>query len=246
VRDLPLPALVCGRYSNTRGKADRAQARLASMLGVEQPEGDDGLRRFNIAPTQEVLAVVEEREERGGRRMERLRWGLVPAWAKEIKVGGKMINARAETLQQRPAYRHLVRRAGHRCLVLADGYYEWQKPEDPRQPRRPMHFTLADGQPFHFAGLWTRWHPPDSGEVVASCTIVTTDANEMVRPVHHRMPAILRDPEAWEAWLDPALDDEALAALLEPIAADQLTARPANPVLNSARHEGPDCLALAA
>jgi putative SOS response-associated peptidase YedK len=238
-----LSALVCGRYSNTRGKADLAQARLASMLGVEQPEGDDGFGRFNIAPTQEVLAVVEDR---GGRRMERLRWGLVPAWAKEIKVGWKMINARAETLHQRPAYRDLVRRARNRCLVVADGYYEWQRPEDPRQPRRPLHFTLADGEPFCFAGLWTRWHPPDSGQVVASCTIVTTDANELVRPVHHRMPAILRDPDAWEAWLDPALDDEELAALLEPIAADRLAARPANPVLNSARHEGPDCLALAA
>jgi putative SOS response-associated peptidase YedK len=238
-----LSALVCGRYSNTRGKADQAQARLASMLGVEQPDGDDGFGRFNIAPTQEVLAVVEDRD---GRRMERLRWGLVPSWAKEVKLGWKLINARAETLHQRPTYRGLVRETGHRCLVVADGYYEWLRAERPSLPRQPMHFTLAAGEPFCFAGLWTRWHPADGGDVVASCTIITTDANALVRPVHHRMPAILCDPATWEAWLDPALDEQAAAALLEPIAANRLTVRPANPALNSARQEGPDCLALAA
>ena len=108
-----------------------------------------------------------------------------------------------------------------------------------------MHFTLAGGEPFCFAGLWTRWQPPDGGDVDASCTIITTDSNELVRPVHHRMPAILCDLAAWEAWLDPALDQQ-VAALLEPIAADRLMVAPANPTLNSARHEGPDCLALAA
>ena len=93
--------------------------------------------------------------------MELLRWGLVPRWAKDLKVGYKMINARAETLEQRPAYRGLVRHAKHRCLILADGYYEWQKPEDPKQPRRPLHFSLDGGEPFWFAGLWTTWLGPE-------------------------------------------------------------------------------------
>jgi putative SOS response-associated peptidase YedK len=129
---------------------------------------------------------------------------------------------------------------------VADGYYEWLRPERPSLPRQPMHFALAGGEPFCIAGLWTRWHPPDDGDLLDSCTIVTTAPNELVRPVHHRMPAILRDPAGWEAWLDPALDDDGIATLLEPIAADRLTVRPANPALNSVRHEGPDCLALAA
>jgi len=177
--------------------------------------------------------------------MDLLRWGLVPGWARDVKVGYKMINARAETLTERPAYRGLVRHSKHRCLVLADGYYEWQKPEDPRQPRRPLHFSLEDGEPFCFAGLWTRWSAPDGGLVV-SCTIVTCDANELVRPIHHRMPVMLADPGAWNAWLDAATGTEAASELLVPLCETRMAVRPANPVVNSARHEGRDCLAALA
>jgi SOS response associated peptidase (SRAP) len=113
-----------------------------------------------------------------------------------------MINARAETLAEKPGYRSLIRQAKHRCLILTDGFYEWQKPEDPRQPRRPLHFSLGSGEPFCFAGLWTSWTSPE-GDVVPSCTIVTCDANELTRPIHDRMPVILADPEVWECWLDP-------------------------------------------
>jgi putative SOS response-associated peptidase YedK len=178
--------------------------------------------------------------------MELLRWGLVPRWAKDIRVGYKMINARAETLQERPAYRGLVRHSKHRCLILADGYYEWQKPEDRKQPRRPLHFSLEGGGPFWFAGLWTRWVAPE-GALVPSCTIVTCAANELVRPIHDRMPAMLADVEAAASWLDPALEAADASELLVPLAGEQMAVRPANAVVNSARHEGPDCLtALAA
>jgi putative SOS response-associated peptidase YedK len=193
---------VCGRFTNTQRKSDEIQQRLEAKLGIEPPEDDRGYERFNIAPTQEVLAVVEDK---GGRHMESLRWGLVPSWAKDLKIGYKMINARAETVDERPAYRGLVRHSKHRCLILADGYYEWQKPEDPKQPRRPFHFSLEDGEPFCFAGLWTHWSAPDGG-VVPSCTIVTCEANELARPIHERMPVMLADPAAWEGWLDPAVD----------------------------------------
>jgi putative SOS response-associated peptidase YedK len=129
---------------------------------------------------------------------------------------------------------------------VADGYYEWQKPEDPRQPRRPFHFSLEDGEPFCFAGLWTRWNAPD-GALVPSCTVVTCEANELARPIHERMPVIMADPEAWDAWLDPAVDATAARELLVPAPAERMIVRPANSLVNSARHEGPDCLgALAA
>jgi putative SOS response-associated peptidase YedK len=144
-------------------------------------------------------------------------------------------------VRERPAYRSLIERAEHRCLVLADGWYEWQRPEDPKQPHRPVRFSLADGRPFCFAGLWTRWSAPD-GSVVPSCTIVTCDANAIARPIHHRMPVVLTEPEAWEALLDPVLDGGAAVQLLVPLPSELLAVRPANPVLNSARHEGPDCL----
>jgi putative SOS response-associated peptidase YedK len=233
---------VCGRFTNTRSKSDEVEQKLAAQLGIELPDSDRGFERFNVAPTQEVVAVVEEDDER---RMELVRWGLVPHWAKDLKAGYKMINARAETLTERPAYRGLVRQAKHRCLILADGYYEWQKPEDRRQPRRPLHFSLSDDEPFFFAGLWTQWTALD-GTVVPSCTIVTCEANQLARPIHDRMPVILPGREEWEAWLDPAFDASAAGELLVAASAERMTVRPANPVVNSARHEGYDCLAAVA
>jgi putative SOS response-associated peptidase YedK len=229
---------MCGRYTNTKRKSDDLLNKLTDSLSLNMPEADRGFERFNIAPTQEILAVVDDQE---GRRIEPLRWGLVPSWAKELNTRFSMINARAETLTEKPAYRSLVRQAKHRCLILADGYYEWQRPEDPRQPRRPVHFALEGDEPFCFAGLWTRWTSPQ-GDFVPSCTIVTCDANELTRPIHDRMPVILSDPEASEWWLDPAVDAEAARELLVPLPSERMVVRPANPVMNSARHEGPECL----
>ena len=191
-----------------------------------------GLERFNIAPTQEVLSVVQDRH---GRRTELLRWGLQPHWARE-GAGYTMINARAETLAARPAYRELVTAGHHRGLVLADGFYEWLKPEDPAGPGLPVRFALAGGESFCFAALWTH----------GSCTIVTTRANELVAPAHDRMPVLLAEPSAWEAWLDPALGAADVAPLLAPLPAELMSAAAANPALGNWEFEGPDCLAAPA
>jgi putative SOS response-associated peptidase YedK len=226
-----------GRYSLTKRRKD-VEKEIAQSLRVTL-SGGEVYERFNIAPTQEVLAVVQNRD---GRRSRLLRWGLVPRWSKRAKTGLTMINARAETLAGSSTYGGLVRRGSHRCLVVADGFYEWIKAEDPRQPRRPLRFSLASGASFCFAGLWTTWTGPD-GEVVPSCTIVTTTANELVRPVHDRMPVVLGDPASWEAWLDPALDATAVAPLLEPLPAELMAVAAANPAMNSPDYDEPDCLA---
>jgi len=224
---------MCGRYTNTAKRSDEFQARMAELLGVALPDAGTGFERFNIAPTQEAPAVVDDR---AGRRIEELRWGLAPAWAREGGQRFNMINARAETLLEKPAYRDLVQRSTGRCLVLADGWYEWQKPEDPKQARRPLRFSLRSGEPFCFAGLWT------SG----TFTIVTCEANELARPIHDRMPVAIADPVAWQAWLDPRVDGPAAAELLRPLASEALQVRPANPLVNSVDNDGPECLAEAA
>jgi putative SOS response-associated peptidase YedK len=222
---------MCGRFSNTGRKGDELQARLAERLRVALPESDAGFGRFNIAPTEEVLAAVDDED---GRRVAALRWGLVPPWAEPAKPRFQMINARSETVLERPAYRDLIRKAEHRCLVLADGWYEWQGPEDPRQSRRPVHFSLPARAPFCFAGLWARSS--------SSCTILTCAANELARPIHDRMPVVLTDPAGWDAWLDPALDGRDVSELLVSLPSADLCVRPANPVVNAAGHDGPDCL----
>ena len=222
---------MCGRYSNTSKPGDELQARMAARLRVSVPESAAGFARFNIAPTEEVAAVVDDGE---GRRLTGLRWGLVPAWAKEGGPRLQMINARSETVLERPAYRSLVAGAAGRCLMLADGWYEWQGAEDPRVPRRPLHFSLAGGEPFCFAGLWA--------SATATCTILTCAANDLARPIHDRMPVVLSEPAGWEAWLDPALDGQAASQLLAPLPSRELAVRAANPVVNRAGYDAPDCL----
>ena len=225
-----------GRYSITKRRKDVEQE-VAARLRVRLKR-DDVYERFNVAPTQDVPAVVQNRR---GRRAEVLRWGLVPHWAKELKTAHTMINARAETLAGSAAYGGLVERGSHRCLAVADGFYEWMRSEDPKQPPLPVRFSLADGACFCFAALWTTWKSP-GGALVPSCTIVTTAANELVAPVHDRMPVLLTAADAREAWLDPALDGGAVAPLLASLPAELMEVTVANPVMNSADHEGPDCL----
>lgn len=230
---------MCGRYTNTLRRADLART-FPEAAGVS-----DGalFERFNVAPTQEVLAVVAT--EDGERRMGGLRWGLVPFWAEDPRVGAKMVNARAETLTSRPAFRDLVARGRSRCLVIADGYYEWLRPEDPKAPRVPMHFSLAERRPFAFAALWTWWRPKDAAdgaERLATCTIVTTTANAVAARFHDRMPVMLCDPEAQAAWLDPSLDAAGVAPLLAPLPDDLLEVACANPCVNSHVNDGPECL----
>ena len=224
-----------GRYSITKRRKD-VEREVASRLRVRLGGDDEVYERFNVAPTQDVPAVVQDRH---GRRSEVMRWGLVPRWARELNTGLSLINARAETLATSRAFGGLVTRPSHRCLVLADGFYEWIASEDPKQPRQPLRFSLEGGGSFCFAGLWTTWRSS-----VRSCTVVTTQANELVAPVHERMPVVLADPAVWEAWLDPALDAAAVAPLLAPLPAGALQVAPANPVLNHPDHEGPDCLVV--
>lgn len=220
---------MCGRY--TLAAPDPAQLRARFPIG----ETVQVRQRFNVAPGDEILAVTTDRE--GAPRGELLRWGLVPHWAKEPVSPVKMINARAETLEERPAYRDALGR--FRCLILADGFYEWASAPD-RPYKQAFHISRADGRPFAFAGLWAIWR----GEAaeLRSCTIITTAANPAVAPLHDRMPVIL-DPEAESTWLDPAAPRGLLAELLRPLPETETSIRPVGPAVNDARYDGPECLA---
>jgi putative SOS response-associated peptidase YedK len=221
---------MCGRYSLATPASADLRSRFALGESVELRQ------RFNICPGDDVAAVTTDRN--GAPRGELLRWGLVPYWSKDTSDAYKMINARAETLADRPAYRDALRT--HRCLVIADGFYEWQAREGRR--KLPWWVTRADGAPFAFAGLWATWTAPD-GEQLRTCTIVTTDANDTLREVHGRMPVILRGQDEEEAWVDHATPLGALPELLQPLP-DELTGRRAvGPAVNDARYDGPDCLA---
>lgn len=217
---------MCGRFTLTAApEVVEARFRVRVDAGY--------VPRYNIAPTQPVLVVVA----RSGRAVvETMRWGLVPAWSKGPKSGPLHINARAETLVEQPAFRHAF--AQRRCLVPADGFYEWRGAGKLRVPYR---FTVGAGVVCAFAGLWETWRQPDGGWLI-SCAIVTTAANPLVAAVHDRMPVIL-PPEAEAQWLDPAFDDPAaLQGLLAPFPAERMNVYQVTPVVNSALHEGPDCL----
>jgi putative SOS response-associated peptidase YedK len=269
---------MCGRYTvtttDTKKIADRFQVELEKALaqGVKETvkdgaNGDDGtsakeksppgLGRFNVAPTQEVLVVRtspdEAEAERGEREARLMRWGLIPVWSKDLKVGYRMINAKVENLTKSRAYGPLVGKFRHRCLIVADGFYEWMKAEDPKQPRRPWRFTVDGGEPFAFAGLCTRkeWDDPEERGVdpdgyLYSATLITTTPNAVVRPIHDRMPAILPGPEAEAAWLDPRLTtEEAIAMCVPPLDPARMDGAPANPALNKVGKgmaEGPELL----
>jgi putative SOS response-associated peptidase YedK len=228
---------MCGRYTVTS-----TLSQLLAGLGLdslEVPESADPVaERFNVAPTQPVLVVTPGRE---GAKARVVRWGLIPYWSKDPASEPLRINARAESLTQRPAFRRLVEDHRSRCLVLADGWYEWLKAEDPRRPRRPMHFTLPDRRPFAFAGLWNTWRSPE-GERLPSCTIVTGPANRIGGAVHDRMPVVLPDAPRRAAWLDPSLDAAGVAPLLEPLADELTEVHAASMRVNAATHDAPDCL----
>lgn len=194
------------------------------------------LPRFNVAPTQSVAAIRQTDQRR---ELVLLRWGLVPAWAKDIAIGNKMINARAETVAEKPAFRSAFKR--RRCLILTDGYYEWQKTGTQKQP---YHIHMRDGRPFVFAGLWERWQEPTQSQAVETCTIITTAANEQTTPIHDRMPVIL-NAGASDLWLDESVEDRGkLEPLLVPYAADDLVFDRISTHVNNPRNEGPSCLAL--
>ena len=218
---------MCGRYS------------LISDISALQVRFDfdppitPHTSRYNIAPTQNVLTV---RAGDGRNVAEHMRWGLIPSWAKDMSIGNRAINARAETLAEKPMFRTALRR--RRCLIPADGFYEWLRVGKAKQP---MRILLTTGEPFAFAGLWETWTNPE-GETIHSCTIVTTAPNDLMRPIHDRMPVILL-PENESTWLDHSIEDaSALNDLLSPYPPEIMEAYPVAPLVNSPTNDTPDVI----
>ncbi len=211
---------MCGRFALQASVKELAQAiEVASVRIMEERA------RFNIAPQQ---AVVAARAGDYGRELVELRWGLVPAWAKESDIGSRLINARSETVTEKPSCRDAFKR--RRCLIPSSGFYEWARTEGRKQP---YYFRMKSDAPFFFAGLWERWEGA-GGKALETCTILTTQANDLLAPVHDRMPVIL-NPDAYELWLDPAVrESNDLTALLRPYPAAQMTSHPVSLNVNIA------------
>lgn len=227
--------VMCGRFVSASPPDE-----LASYFDAEAPE-DVLDKSYNVAPTNDVYAVAVDG---GVRRVDAYHWGLVPRWAKDPKIGSRMINARAEGLAQKNAYKSAFKR--RRCIIPADGFYEWQRLPDKKQ-KQPHYIHRPDGEPLAFAGLWELWHGPDkqsqNGDPpLRSCTIITTTANETMSRLHDRMPAIL-PATAWGNWLDPDYDElAALAKLLVPAPSELITTYPVSTLVNKVRNKGPELL----
>jgi putative SOS response-associated peptidase YedK len=231
---------MCGRYTNTAGVEE-----LNARFEVPMP-GREGTERFNVAPTEEVLAIVAAKGEPEARL---LRWGLVPPWASTVKSRHQLINARVETVASTPAYRSLIPRGSRRALQLADGWFEWLKPErrgaKPKEvTRQPFHFRVDGGIPFAFAAVWTP--AKIDGEWIASVALLTCDSapNRVAAAIHDRMPVVLADRDAQRAWLDERLGTEEALALCGALPEARLSAHPANPRVNKPDPdaEGPELL----
>lgn len=220
---------MCGRFTLHRDIESIADAfHLQEVLKLEP--------QYNIAPTQ-MVAIVVHNPESDKREFQMLRWGLIPSWSKDQSAASKLINARSETVTQKPSFRNAFKR--RRCLVLADGFYEWQKQSGNKQP---FYFCIENGQPFGFAGLWEKWLSPE-GDEVYTCTILTTVANSLLQKVHDRMPVILA-PEDYGLWLDPKVQtSEPLQKLLHPYPASAMTSYPVSSLVNNPKHNSPECIA---
>jgi putative SOS response-associated peptidase YedK len=219
---------MCGRFSQQRPTSELAEIFDAEDL-VDAPGG-----QFNVAPTDDAAVVVQREETRA---VTAYRFGLIPHWADSAKVGNRMINARAETMERSPAYRYAVRH--RRCLVPVDAFYEWQRDG---KIKRPFAITTPDGKPIALAGLWSGWRDPDTDQLVRSFAIVTTAPNDLLRPIHDRMPVVVAEAD-WDRWLDPKLDDPAkLKDLLVPADDAALEAYPISRLVNDVRNDGPQLL----
>jgi len=219
---------VCGRFTLTANPKAVAEHFELDEMPVLAP-------RFNIAPGQEVATVAESEE---GRRITPRRWGLIPRWAENPGVGARMINARSETVAERPAYRSALRH--RRCLIPADGFYEWAAGPSPRQPH---YIRLPDHSLFAMAGLWERWEPKEGADPIESCTVLTTEANRVVGALHARMPVIL-PREDWRTWLDPEIREPgALTGLFAAWPDAETACEPVGLAVNDTRVEGPECIA---
>ncbi|MGL5060740.1 MAG: SOS response-associated peptidase [Microcoleus sp.] len=219
---------MCGRFTlNTSGQILAEFFKLAEIPDIKP--------RYNISPSQSI-ATVTVSPEKMQRQFQFMRWGLIPSWAKDAKIGNQMINARSETVAEKPAFRSAIKH--RRCLIIADGFYEWQQQGKTKQP---YYFQMADSKPFAFAGLWENWESPE-GENIASCTIITTAANETVKPVHDRMPVIIPDSN-WEQWLDPAIDkSQQVLPLLKAYDAAAMKASAVSAIVNNPKIESPECI----
>ena len=222
---------MCGRFT-LHHSAEQIEERFGAAVVVEI-----ALPRYNVAPTQDVLVVTQN----GARHLSAYHWGLIPSWAKDAGIGNKMINARAETLAEKPSFRTALSR--RRCLIPADGFYEWQDaPAGVKSPKTPMHIRLKDGGLFAFAGLWDEWHAPD-GSPLRSCTIITTAPNAVTAPIHDRMPVILR-PEDEAIWLDHSrTSGPDLLPLLVPYPADRMEAYAVSRQVNVPTVDDPELIA---
>ena len=219
---------MCGRFTLATSLTTVAQ-----RFAVRMPTAESAVwtPRYNIALTQTVIVVSDD----GTRHLTQMQWGLIPSWAKDPAIGNRMINARAETVATKPAFRVALRK--RRCLIPADGFYEWQPVWRRKQP---VYITLKTREPFSFAGLWETWSSPD-GQEIKTCTIITTEANGLLRPIHDRMPVILTQ-EAEAVWLDPTIQEPArLLPLLMPYPADEMEWYPVSTRVNNPAHDKPEC-----
>ncbi|MCD8485998.1 MAG: SOS response-associated peptidase [Desertifilum sp.] len=222
---------MCGRFSLTVSPEAIAQQFNLSQVPDSQP-------RYNIAPSQNIATLVKSKEI-PEKQFQWMRWGLVPSWAKDIKIGYKLINARVETVTEKPSFRSAIKQ--RRCLILADGFYEWQKQGKQKQP---YYFQLESGDVFAFAGLWETWNSPEDERVI-SCTILTTAADAVVSPIHERMPIIVPS-QHYQAWLDPEITTpQDILPLLSEGDRDRLQAKPASTMVNNPKYDSP-ALALSA
>jgi putative SOS response-associated peptidase YedK len=222
--------IMCGRFTL------RCPSKLlADAFGLSHEPSLEA--RYNVAPTQPVavIRVLRTHPATKERELVPMRWGLIPAWADDPSIGNRMINARAESVSSKPAFRGAFKY--RRCLVPADGFYEWKKEGKRKQP---VYIRRKDEQPFAFAGLWEEWER--EGEVIESCTIITTEANELVSEFHDRMPVIL-DPADYDVWLDPEVQDpEVLEPLLRPYPSGEMEVYLVSRLVNDPRHEDPKCV----
>jgi len=217
---------MCGRFALAATK----QA-ISEYFGVLVH--DDLPPRYNIAPTQQIVVVAHD----GKKLVQWMHWGLIPSWAKDPEIAARTINARAETAAEQPAFREAFRH--RRCLIPAEGFYEW-KPQA-RQAKQPYFIHLTESPLMGLAGLWDRWQSP-TGEIIESCTVLTTTANDVLRPLHDRMPVIL-PPEHFDEWLNPSTPLPLIQSLLRPYPAQAMRAYPVGVQVSKPAHEGPDCIA---
>jgi putative SOS response-associated peptidase YedK len=219
---------MCGRFTLT-AEIDL----LMDWFEIDELAPGFGLQpRFNIAPSQEIVAIVSNE---GKRRAGFLKWGLVPFWAKDPSIGHKMINARAETVPEKPSFKHAFKK--RRCIIPADGFYEWKKEGKQKQPK---YIKMKNDKPFGFAGLWEKW-TDEEGNPVHTCTILTTEPNELMAEIHNRMPVIL-SKENYANWLDEHQNPDGLVELMKPFDPSEMTEYNVSTIVNSPRNEVPECI----